>query len=65
MPAQIRAVEDVGRYRIVRATLDGHEVNAVLGEDEPLPSEASLAFDPAHVNVYVGSHLVEPEARHG
>jgi len=63
VPVQIREVEDVGRYRIVRTALNGHELNAIVGEDEALPAEASALFDPGHVNVYVDSHLVEPEAR--
>ncbi|ESR23366.1 ABC transporter ATP-binding protein [Lutibaculum baratangense] len=62
LPVQIRRVEDLGRFRVVRASLEGHEVNAVVGEDQELPAEASLVFDPARVNVYVDSHLVEPRA---
>lgn len=62
VPIRVGAVEDVGRYRIVRARLEGHPLNAVIGEGESVPAEASALFEPAHIHVYSQSHLVEPEA---
>ncbi|WP_181704466.1 ABC transporter ATP-binding protein [Chthonobacter albigriseus] len=59
VPIQVRSVEDVGRYRIVRARLGDADLNAVVKEGVPIPADPSADFDPAHVNVYVDSHLVE------
>jgi hypothetical protein len=36
----VTRVEDVGRHRIVRATLGGHPINVVAAEGEALPAEA-------------------------
>jgi glycerol transport system ATP-binding protein len=62
VPITVRAVEDVGRYRIVRARLGDRDLNAVVKEGQPIPASPRALFDPAHVNVYVDSHLAEPEA---
>jgi glycerol transport system ATP-binding protein len=62
LPVQVRAVEDVGRYRIVRARLGSNDINVVLKEGVPIPAEPRAVLDLARVNVYVDSHLVEPEA---
>jgi glycerol transport system ATP-binding protein len=61
VPVEIRAVEDVGRYRIVRTRFGATDLNVVLKEGIPIPASPRAVFDPAHVNVYVDSHLVEPE----
>lgn len=61
VPITVRAVEDVGRYRIVRARLGEKEINAVVKEGAPIPGDARAVLDPARVNVYVDGHLVEPE----
>jgi glycerol transport system ATP-binding protein len=45
-------VDDVGRERVVRLELAGHALAAVLREDEPLPPEPRLRFDPAGVHLY-------------
>ncbi len=62
VPITVRAVEDVGRYRIVRAKLGQTDLNAVVKEGVAIPANPKAVFDPARVNVYVDSHLVEPEA---
>lgn len=58
MPMNISSVEDIGRYKIVRGDIDGHEVGAVIGESENVPASASAVFDPTRINVYQDSHLV-------
>ncbi|MEN0041696.1 MAG: ABC transporter ATP-binding protein [Pseudomonadota bacterium] len=60
LPADITAVEDIGRFRIVRAKLEGHDVDVMLDEGEPVPTDAKLIFDPANTKVYVDDHLVHP-----
>lgn len=62
VPIQVRAVEDVGRYRIVRARLGDKDLNVVVKEGVPIPASPKAVFDPDHVNVYVDSHLAQPEA---
>ena len=55
----ITKVEDVGRHKVVRARLEGHEIAAIIGEDEEIPAEPKLRFDPAGINVYANSWRVE------
>jgi glycerol transport system ATP-binding protein len=59
VPVAVSAVEDIGRYRIVRARLGQYELNAVLPEGAPVPFEPRAVFDPTRLNVYLDSHLVE------
>jgi glycerol transport system ATP-binding protein len=63
LPVEIRAVEDVGRYRIVRGRLGTTDINVVVKEGLPIPAEPRAVFDLSRVNIYVDDHLVEPEAR--
>ena len=58
MPAQVEAVENIGRFKIVRASLEGHAINAVLKEGEAVPADPTLKFDTDRINVYQNSHLV-------
>jgi glycerol transport system ATP-binding protein len=59
IPASIERVEDVGRHRIVRCRMLGHAVTALLQENEPLPADPHLFFDPAGVHLYADSWRVE------
>jgi glycerol transport system ATP-binding protein len=59
MPVSISKVEDIGRHKIVRASLEGREIAAILGEDEEIPADPHIAFDPAGINIYAGSWRVE------
>ena len=52
-------MEDVGRHKVVRAKLEGRDIAAILGEDEEIPSEPKLSFDPAGINIYADSWRVE------
>ena len=65
LPATIRKVEDIGRERIVRLDLAGHEIAAVLGEDEPLPAEPRVAFDPEGLNLYADGWRVAMDGARG
>jgi glycerol transport system ATP-binding protein len=58
LPIRVDAVENIGRFKIVRATLEGHAVNAVLKEGEPVPAEPTMSFESDKINVYENSHLV-------
>ncbi len=62
LPVTVKAVEDIGRFKIVRASLEGQEVNAVLPEGAPVPAEPNISFESARINVYENSHLVRKSA---
>jgi glycerol transport system ATP-binding protein len=55
MPVSIRKIEDIGRHKVVRAQLDGHEIAAILGEDDNIPAEPKVSFEPAGINIYANS----------
>lgn len=59
MPVRLTKVEDVGRHKVVRAELEGCEIAAIVGEDEAIPAEPKVVFDPAGINIYSGSWRVE------
>lgn len=61
-PVQIDTVENIGRFKIVRANLQGHSINALLKEDENVPADPTLSFETARINVYENSHLVRAGA---
>jgi glycerol transport system ATP-binding protein len=55
MPITVRAVEDIGRHRIVRGTLEGSDIAAILPEHHELPAEPRVSFDPKGINIYADS----------
>ncbi len=59
MPVRIAKVEDIGRRKIVRAELEGREIAVIAGEDEEIPAEPRVVFDPVGINLYAGSWRVE------
>jgi glycerol transport system ATP-binding protein len=62
MPVSITKVEDIGRHKVVRATLEGREVVAIVGEDEEVPAEPKMRFEPRGINLYADSWRIETEA---
>jgi glycerol transport system ATP-binding protein len=61
IPVTVRKVEDVGRYKVVRADLDGAALIAIVPEGQPVPESPRLKFAPEGVNLYADSRLVEAE----
>ena len=59
MPVAVSKIEDIGRYRIVRAKFEGRDLAAIMSEDEHLPAEPHVTFDPAGINLYADSWLLE------
>ncbi len=59
MPATIRKIEDIGRHKVVRASVEGRDIAAIVGEDDEIPAEPRVAFDPAGINLYADSWRVE------
>src|SRR3546814_119910 len=62
LPLTVTGVEDIGRFKIVRALLDGHSFDAVLPEGSEVPAEASAVVDPQRIQIYHDSHLVRGAA---
>lgn len=58
LPLQVDRVENIGRHQIVRGSVAGHDIDAVLPEGATVPADAVAVFDPARLNVYRDSHLV-------
>ncbi|WP_193368259.1 ABC transporter ATP-binding protein [Pelagibius marinus] len=65
LPITITRVEDIGRFKIVRALLEGQRFDAVLPEGREVPEGASALVDPARINIYQDSHLVRVQAQGG
>jgi glycerol transport system ATP-binding protein len=63
IPAAVTKVEDIGRHKIVRASVAGQDIAVVVPEDGEIPAEPRVTFDPAGINIYADSWLVEPEGR--
>ena len=59
MPVTINKVEDIGRHKVVRASLQGRELAVILGENEAVPEDPRVSFDPAGINIYADSWRVE------
>jgi len=59
MAISISKVDDVGRHKVVRASLEGREIAAIMGEDDAIPAEPRIRFDPAGINIYADSWRVE------
>lgn len=63
LPVTVKRIEDVGRYKIVRADFFGREVNITVPEDQPISDRVNrVTFDPTRVNVYSGGWIVDGEA---
>ena len=61
-PIQISKIEDIGRHKIVRAQFAGQAFSIVVPEDNEIPADARVSFDPAAINVYANSWRIGPEA---
>jgi len=59
MPVSVRAIEDIGRHKIVRAVIEGHELAIVLDEDSSVPADPHVTFDPAGINIYADDWRVK------
>lgn len=58
LSVQISKVEDTGRQKIVRAHFAGQPFAIVVPEDEEIPADPKISFDPAAINVYANSWRV-------
>lgn len=62
VPARVTRVEDVGRHKIVRLDVDGHEISAIADEAQAVSDGTQkITFDPVGINVYADDWRVAPE----
>jgi glycerol transport system ATP-binding protein len=59
LPIRITSVEDIGRRKIVRGQLDGHDIVLIAREDEAIPADARISFQEGRVGFYADSWRVE------
>ncbi len=65
LPIKIRRIEDVGRHKIVRAAMNGRDINIIAGEGDRINADMNrVTFDPDHINVYVDAWRVAPASGH-
>lgn len=62
IPAELVAVEDLGRHSLVRLTIEGQSLCVLIDEGESVPNEVYVRFDPASTLLYADSLLVEQSA---
>ena len=62
IPAELVAVEDLGRHSLVRLTIEGQSLCVLIDEGESVPAEPYVRFDPASTLLYADSLLVEQSA---
>lgn len=61
MRIRVDKIEDIGRYRIVRAGFEGQKLAVVVGEDEDIPAEPRVTFDPKAIGIFADSWRVGME----
>lgn len=63
-PVRLERVDDVGRYRILKAAVGESRFNIYAAEDAEIPSEnLRVSFDPEHTHVYCNGWLHERGAQ--
>ena len=62
IPAELVAVEDLGRHSLVRLTIEGQPLCVLIDEGESVPNKVYVRFDPASTLLYADSLLVEQSA---
>jgi len=62
VPARITRVEDVGRHKIIRLDVAGHEINAIADEGSAVAADVShITFKTEGINVYADDWRVAAE----
>jgi glycerol transport system ATP-binding protein len=57
----IAKVEDIGRLKIVRARFCGQPLSIVLSEDDEIPADPRVTFDPGAIGIFADSWRVGME----
>lgn len=62
LPVRVHRVEDIGRHKIIRAEVLGHDINILADEDEHVSTDMNrVTFDASRVNVYANDWRVAPK----
>jgi len=57
IPVEVARVADAGRHRIVEARAGDTSIRLLLGEQEAVPAEPRVGFDPRFTHLYVDGWL--------
>lgn len=61
MPVTVTKIEDIGRQKIVRASFCGQPLSIVLGEDDDIPADPKITFEPDAIGIFADSWRVGQE----
>ena len=61
MPVTVNKVEDIGRQKIVRASFCGQPLSIVVLEDDDIPADPKVTFDPDAIGIFANSWRVGME----
>lgn len=64
MPITITKLEDIGREKIIRATLGGHDIAITLGEGKEVPADPKVSFEIGATHIYADGWRLETGAAH-
>lgn len=59
MPVTVKSVEDISRFKIIRAEIEGSPISAVAPEGMSIPADCRMSFDASRIKIYQDSHLVK------
>jgi glycerol transport system ATP-binding protein len=62
MPVTVGKVEDVGRHKVARTTFAGLPLTIVVPEDDEIPADPRVTFEPSAISIYANSWRVKTEA---
>ena len=61
LPVQINRVRDVGRHKLVNASMEGTEINVLVdASDEIETGMSNIAFDRKNISVFRNEWRIEP-----
>jgi glycerol transport system ATP-binding protein len=61
MPVTIGKVEDVGRHKVASATFAGLPLTIIVPEDDEIPADPRVTFEPSAISIYADSWRVKTE----
>jgi glycerol transport system ATP-binding protein len=63
LPVTIKRIEDIGRYKIARADLQGQELSIIIPEDKAISKDHQhLSLDPNQIHLYADGWRIKQEA---
>ncbi|MGY0399926.1 MAG: ABC transporter ATP-binding protein [Ostreibacterium sp.] len=58
MAVSVKSVEDIARFKIIRAEIEGSPISAIAPEGASIPTDCRMSFDASRIKIYQDSHLV-------